>query len=171
MVAIIHEGKTDREFFTTLLDSYALPSSESELRYYNFEGIDNIFKLDHDYYNEIEADNIISKILIVIDADNKYKEHEKKLKTLIEDLSFDSIDIDYFIMADEYQQGNLESFLLSVLDDEQKKCIKEFRKCYKYDLSDKWAYGTFYKHKKHPFDFKHKYFNDLKEKLFKLFEA
>ena len=158
MVAIIHEGKTDREFFTTLLDSYALPSSESELRYYNFEGIDNIFKLDHDYYNEIEADN-------------KYKGHEKKLKTLIEDLSFDSIDIDYFIIADEYQQGNLESFLLSVLDDEQKKCIKEFRKCYKYDLSDKWAYGTFYKQKKHPFDFKHKYFNDLKEKLFKLFEA
>jgi hypothetical protein len=64
----------------------------------------------------------------------------------------------------------LESFLLSVLDDEQKECIEEFKKCYKYELSDKWTYNTFYKQKKHPFDFDHPNFQPLKDKLTDLFK-
>jgi hypothetical protein len=171
MVGIIHEGKTDREFFTALLEAYSLPNTQNDIKYYNFEGVDNIFKISHKYYDEIEKDNILSSILIVIDADEKYDEYDAKLNKLIEDLSFDSIEVDYYIMCDDDKTGNLESFLLSILDDEQKLCIKQFRECYKYDLSDKWAYKTFYKHKKHPFDFNHPNFNELKQKLQTLFEG
>ncbi len=169
MVGILHEGKTDKEFFTTLLKIYDLPDTQNDIKYYNFEGIDNIFKVNHKHYDEIEKDNILKSILIVIDADKKYKEYNEDLKQLLDNLSFKNVNLDFFIMCDENKQGNLESFLLSVLDDEQKKCVQNFRDCYKYDLTDKWAYSTFYKQKKYPFDFNHKNFNDLKQKLQNLF--
>ena len=54
MVGILHEGKTDKEFFTTLLEIYDLPNRQIDIKYYNFEGIDNIFKVSHEYYDEIE---------------------------------------------------------------------------------------------------------------------
>ena len=169
MVAILHEGKTDKSFFTTLFDAYGINATEDNIKYYNFEGIENIFKIGHDYYNEIENDNIISKMLIVIDADKNYSEHQKRLEELIVNFEFEDIEIDYFLMSDESKRGNLESFLLSVLDDEQKECIKKFRECYKYELTDKWAYNTFYKQKNYPFDFNHQNFNELKQKIQNLF--
>ena len=66
-------------------------------------------------------------------------------------------------MCDENKEGNLESFLLSVLDNTQKKCIGLFKDCYKYEINDKLVYNTFYRHKKHPFDFEHTNFNILKK--------
>jgi 5S rRNA maturation endonuclease (ribonuclease M5) len=85
MVGIIHEGKTDREFFTTLLETFNLPNTQNDIKYYNFEGIDNIFKISHSYYDEIEKDNILSSILIVIDADKKHDELKQKLKNLFKE--------------------------------------------------------------------------------------
>ena len=176
MVIIAYEGKSDGEFFDTLLDKCNL--DKNRVTYYEFEGKDNIFNIGHNYYDEIEKHlNKIQKILLVVDADNEkdpnpnrgYDASEKKLKEIIENLDFD-ISINYYIMCDENKEGNLESFLLSVLDEEQKKCIAEFRECYKYELTDKWAYNTFYKQKKYPFDFSHSNFDELKTKLKKLFE-
>lgn len=176
MVIIAYEGKSDRDFFDTLIKSYELPYNE--VIFYDFEGKDNLLNISHSYYDEIEKKHIgkIDKILFVVDADNKkdhnpnrgYEASEKALIKLIEDLGF-NIPIDYHIMCDENREGHLESFLLSVLDDEQKKCINTFKECYKYDLSDKWVYNTFYKQMQHPFDFNHKNFNTLKQKLQNLF--
>ena len=175
MVVIAFEGKSDGDFFNTLLGKYNLPN---EVFYYDFGGKDNLFDIGHSHYDEIEKYiNKIDKILLVVDADNEkdpnpnrgYDASEIKLKEIIEDLEFD-VPIDYYIMCDENQEGNLESFLLSVLDDEQIKCIKDFRKCYKYELSDKWAYNTFYKQKKEPFNFSHSNFDELKQKLKNLFK-
>jgi len=59
---------------------------------------------------------------------------------------------------------------LSILDEKQKGCISDFKACYKYELTDKWIYNTFYKQKRYPFDFNHKNFDELKEKLKNLFE-
>jgi len=171
MVALIHEGKTDKEFFNNLLQSYNLPLLEDKIKYINFEGINNIFQVGNSNYDEIENEikiGKISKMLIVVDADFKYEEHLKKLKETIENLAFD-IPIDFYIMCDDNKEGNLESFLLSVLDDKQKECIKIFKNCYKYELTDKWTYNTFYRHKKYPFDFSHQNFDELKEKLTNLF--
>ena len=178
MVIIAYEGKSDGEFFDTLLDEYNL--DKNKVIYYDFGGKDNLFNISHKYYDEIEREYlaIVSKMLLVVDADNPkdpnpnrgYTASEEKLKETIEDLNFDDIEIDYYIMCDENKEGNLESFLLSILEDEQKECIDNFRECYKYELSDKWVYNTFYKQKKHPFDFSHPNFNELKHKLKNLFE-
>ena len=177
MVVIAYEGKSDGEFFDSLLDTYNL--DKNKVTYYDFEGKDNLFNISNAYYDEIEGDlDIINKILLVVDADNKkdpnpnrgYDASEKALKKLIEDLSFEDVLIDYYIMCDENREGNLESFLLSILEDTQKECIYAFRECYKYELSDKWAYNTFYKQKKEPFNFEHINFKKLKQKLKNLFK-
>jgi len=171
MVIIAFEGKSDGEFFDSLLETYHL--EKNQVSYYDFEGKDNLFNISHEYYNEIEKDIAkIDKILLVVDADNEkdlnphrgFKASKMKLIETIDNLNFD-VEMDYYIMCDTNKEGNLESFLLSILDDEQKKCIDSFRDCYHYELSDKWAYNMFYKQKQHPFDFKHKNFNILKEKL------
>jgi hypothetical protein len=57
-----------------------------------------------------------------------------------------------------------KEFFLSLLK------AKEFRLCYEYDLPDKWLYNSFYKQKKHPFDFHHKRFDELKDRLENLFK-
>jgi hypothetical protein len=119
----------------------------------------------------------LSKVLIIVDADSKddpnpnrgYDASKNALEQLIIELGF-KISIDYYIMCDENKEGNLESFLLSVLDEEQKECINTFKSCYQYELSDKWVYNSFYKQKNHPFDFEHENFKELKTKLEKLFE-
>ena len=105
-----------------------------------------------------------------MDADDKYEQREKDLQRLIHDLDFD-IEIDYFIMRGDGKNGNLESFLLSCLDDEQKECLKTFLACYSYDFTDKHIYNIFYKDKKHPFDFDTPTFHELKFKLGELFDT
>jgi len=177
MVVIAYEGKSDGEFFDILLKDYDLPSNE--VIYYDFEGKDNLFNILHPYYDEIEKKHLnkIDAMLLVVDADNKkdpnpnrgYEASESKLKEVINDLSFD-ITIEYYIMCDENQEGYLESFLLSVLQDKEKECIQSFKSCFEYDLSDKWVYNSFYKHNQHPFDLNHPNFDELKQKQKSLFK-
>ncbi|MCH9739664.1 MAG: hypothetical protein K0U38_02305 [Epsilonproteobacteria bacterium] len=179
MVAILFEGKSDGKFFDDILDRYELP--KEQVAYYDFKGKDNIFNIGHAFYDEIENDinNIgrIHKLFIVVDADNPkdpninrgYAASETKLKEVINNLDF-NISIEYHIMCDENQEGYLESFLLSVLDDKQKECIDTFKSCFSYELTDKWVYNSFYKHNRHPFDFNHPNFNELKQKLKNLFK-
>ncbi|MCB4776408.1 MAG: hypothetical protein LGB73_06545 [Sulfurovum sp.] len=178
MVIIAFEGKSDGEFFDSLLDKYEL--DKNRVTYYDFGGKDNIFNIGHEYYDEIEKKYLskLEKILFVVDADNDkdtnpnrgFEASEKALEKLIDALGFDDVFMDYYIMCDENREGNLESFLLSILDDEQKECIDNFRECYKYELTDKWAYNTFYKQKNEPFDFNHSNFDNLREKLKNLFK-
>jgi len=178
MVIIAYEGKSDGEFFNTLLDEYKL--DKNQVLYYDFKGKDNLFNIGHEHYDEIEKKYLskVYKILLVVDADNKkdqnpnrgYDASQKALKVLIDDLAFEDVSIDYFIMCDENKEGYLESFLLSVLDDTQKECIEKFKCCFEYELTDKWVYNSFYKHNSHPFDFSHKIFDELKQKLKNLFK-
>ncbi len=179
MVAVLFEGKSDEQFLSSICSACGLKTED--ILYYNFEGKDNIFNIKYKYYDDIEESikkGKIEKILLIVDADNKkdlnpnrgYEASEKKLKEVIKNLYF-NIDVDYYIMCDEKKEGNLESFLLSVLDKKQLDCIDEFRKCYEYDLSDKWVYNSFYKQKEHPFDYEHSNFSLFKEKLSNLFKG
>jgi len=179
MVAILFEGKSDGKFFDDIIEQYNLP--KEKVTYYDFEGKDNIFNINHKYYTEIESDieiNKIQKIFIVVDADNPkdpnlcrgYDASSTALKSLISDLSF-NIPIDHYIMCNTEKEGYLESFLLSVLDDTQIQCVTDFKSCFTYELSDKWIYNSFYKHNNHPFDFSHENFNVLKTKLQTLFKG
>ncbi len=173
MVAILFEGISDEEVLKSIIHEYKLEIND--VLFFDFKGKDNIFNISHEYYDEIENEieiGRIEKILIIVDADNPkdpnpnrgYSASEEKLNETINTLEFD-IPVDYYIMCDMNKQGNLESFLLSVLDDEQQECIKKFRECYKHNLSDKAVYNTFYKQKNEPFDFNHSNFSLLKEKL------
>lgn len=177
MVAILFEGISDKAFFHSILEEYNL--EKTEVVFYGFEGKDNLFKISHSNYNYLESDidvGRVTKALLVVDADNEkdtnpnrgFKASKTKLEEVITELDFD-ISLDYYIMCDENKEGNLESFLLSVLEDNQKECIEKFRECYKYDLTDKWAYNTFYKQKKYPFDYNHENFKPLKDVLTNLF--
>ncbi len=177
MVVILTEGKTDIEFLKDFILT-ELKIQREKFEFKNFEGKDNIFKLNHKIYDEIENElDIIDSILIAVDADDPnepspirgYKKTEKELKELIKNLNF-NIPIDYYIFCDEKKEGYLESFLLSVLDNNQKECIQNFKECYKYDLTDKWVYNSFYKQKKYPFDYSHPNFNELRNKLKNLFK-
>lgn len=178
MVAILFEGKTDKDFLTSLLEAYSL--NRDQISFINFEGKDNLFNLSHPHYNNLETDisaGKIDKMLIIADADDEkdpspyrgFGATLTKLCETIENLDF-TIPVDYHIMCDENQQGHLESFLLSVLDADQKECIRRFKECYRYELTDKWAYNTFYKQMKHPFDYHHPNFDLLKSKLKTLFD-
>ena len=177
MVEIIVEGKTDAEFLNDFINSnFNIAREKFDIKV--FDGKDNIFKLNHKYYDEIEEMlHIIDSIIIFADADDPndtspirgFEETEKKLKELIENLDF-NIPIDYYIFCDERKEGYLESFLLSVLDDNQKECIQSFKECYKYDLTDKWVYNSFYKQKNYPFDYSNPNFSQLKIKLQNLFK-
>jgi len=179
MVVFIVEGPTDKTFFEDFLQEMDIPKSNYSFKI--FEGKDNIFNLNHALYDEIEKElDIIDKLFIAVDADDPkdicptrgFQETETKLNTLIDDLGF-NIPTDYFIFSDENKQkGYLESFLLSVLDQEQKKCLENFRKCFfSNTLSDKWVYNSFYKQQKYPFDFHHPNFNTLRTKLQNVFEG
>jgi hypothetical protein len=177
MVAILFEGISDEDFFNSIVSEYQLPIKE--IVFLKFDGKDNLFKISHTNYDSLESDidvGRVTKALLVVDADNEkdknpnrgFKASKDKLEEIIRDLDFD-IPLDYYIMCDQNKEGNLESFLLSVLEDEQKECILKFRECYKYNLTDKWAYNSFYKQMREPFDFNHTNFNLLKEKLTNLF--
>ena len=179
MVAILFEGKTDVAFFDTLVTHYQL--NKDQIIYKNFEGKDNLFNLMHEHYDTLERDieqERITSLLIIVDADNPkdlspcrgYHETQTKLNKLRDSLAF-SIPVDFYIMCDNNQEGYLESFLLSVLDNQQRQCIDTFKDCFQYELSDKWVYNSFYKHHQHPFDFSHQNFNELKQKLQNLFEG
>ena len=178
MVEIIVEGKTDAEFLKDFINSNFIVARERyDIKV--FDGKDNIFKLNHKYYNEIEEMfHIIDSVIIFVDADDPndpspirgYEETESKLNELIGNLDF-NIPTDYYIFCDEKKEGYLESFLLSVLDNNQKECIQNFKEWYKYDLTDKWVYNSFYKQKRHPFDYSHPNFDKLKTKLKNLFEG
>jgi len=177
MVTFIVEGDSDKDFFIDFLTELEITKDRYNIKIFN--GKDNIFKLSCPLYDEIENElDIINKIFIVVDADDPkdkspirgYEETQKHLKSLIKDLEFD-VFIDYFIFSDkDKNRGFLETFLLSVIEDEQQECIENFKECYEYDLSDKFVYNTFYKQKKYPFDFSHPNFDELKQKLINLFE-
>jgi hypothetical protein len=182
MVTIIVEGKTDSEFLIDFINQHFPNILREKYSIKIFEGKDKIFQLNYHIYDEIEElvkNDIIEKILICVDADDPkddcpvrgYRETEQKLNELIEELDF-NIGIDYFIFSDEENKsGYLESFLLSILDEEQKNCIKNFRECFRYDLKDKFVFNTFYKQNSYSFDYSHQNFYELKQKLINLFEG
>ena len=72
MVAILFEGVSDENFFNSILDEYEVP--KNEVVFLKFDGKDNIFKLSHKNYNDLETDidaERITKAIIVVDADNE----------------------------------------------------------------------------------------------------
>jgi len=183
MVKIICEGKTDKNKIIELLEFLDISYSDD---YFIIMGNkSNFFKLDNSKYKTlqqlIKADKI-DKILFIIDADyhedNKeyggYRNTKEKIEQLLLDLNIEKIS-DYYITCNpNTQDGYLESLLLSTVDNNLKQCYNEFLDCIDFKEKNQHKYIMEQLHKitqpNKPYNFNHKNFRELREKLIKLFQ-
>ena len=176
MYAILHEGKSiDKSFFKLLLDNLKL--DKSQVLFYGMGTKSNFFKKEHSQYAdlklEIQSENV-TKLLFIIDADNDFEDTENKLVNIINELNFKEISKFYIACNPLTKEGYLESIILSSLSDVQKNCIENFLECSEFKLKthDKSILNEIYKkaYPNAPYDFTHKNFNELKQKLQNLFK-
>lgn len=144
----------------------------------------NIFKQDNDKYRTllefIKADKI-EKVLYVVDADylndneqyGGYENTKNKIKDLLVNLNIEKICNYYISCEPSTRDGYLESLLLSTVNGNLKNCYDEFLNCIEFKEKKQHKYIMEQLHKitkpNKPYDFNHKNFNELKEKLTNLF--
>lgn len=180
-VAIVCEGKGDKEFFLKLLEYLELDAEK--VSFYPIGVKSNFFNLDKhkDLKLEIDADKIV-KVLFVVDADNaedntKYgglENTKRELTTVIQKLEIEAISSIYVMCDPNTKTGYLESFLLSTIPKDKKHCIDCFLECYGFNPKngDKSTYERIYKtiaHPLSPYRFEHPHFEGLKQTLKNLF--
>jgi len=187
-VSIFHEGNAkkthDNELLKLLIEALELPLDK--VKFVGMGAKSNFFKKENDNYKELLLDikrKAIRKVLFVIDAD--YIENDtlyggventkRELEKVIKELELKSIS-DIYITCDlDKRCGYLESLILSTIPKEQKECIENFLECSDFKSKDnhKAILNQIYKtaYPKAPFDFSHKNFNELKQKLKKLFNG
>lgn len=181
-VAILHEGHAgkseDNWLLKKLLELQGL--DEGRVSFYGMGSKSNFFKPDYKDYREllpmIEADQI-SKVLFIMDADFQsddgvhggYDNCLAALKAMSASLGIDGVCEFYICYDPATKEGNLESLLLSTLDDKKKTCINDFLTCsnFKAKGSSKAILNQVYKtaYPEAPYDFEHENFNELKGKL------
>ena len=183
-VAIVCEGKGDKEFFEKLAIHLEIDLTKL-FSFYIFGGKSFVLDATHKKYkdlkNEIDNDQI-DKILFVVDSDsekshpthNGYENTQIALNSIIEHLGFTAISHTYIMCDPITKKGYLESLILSTIPPQQKKCIECFLTCseFKSKENHKAILNNIYKlaYPNAPFDFKHENFDTLKTKLKNLFQ-
>ena len=183
-VAIVCEGKSDRNFFKKLI--VHLGFAESNISFYILGGKSKFFELANRNYQDIKLEvdsGQIDNILFVVDADDEksdmknggYEKTQQALNGLISELGFDGIS-QTFIMCDPITKtGYLESLILSTISESQRNCISCFLDCSEFESKENHKailnqiYDLAYPNA--PFDFENSYFDELKQTLKNLFEA
>jgi len=187
MVAILHEGNAkktaDNRLIKLLISNLNL--DESRVRFFGIGTKSNFFKLDNRSYNELKLEieeRAINKVLFVIDADYQendskyggYNNSKKELEKIIKELELKEISDIYITCDPDNQCGYLESLILSTIPPKQKDCIEDFLECseFKSKENHKAILNQIYKmgYPNAPYDFSHLNFDELKDKLTKLFE-
>ena len=116
---------------------------------------------------------------MLIKKDNKqyggYSNIEKKIEALLMNLNINSIS-DYYITCNPItKDGYLESLLLSTVDNNLKQCYSKFLDCIDFKEKNQHKYIMEQLHKitkpNKPYEFHHKNFRELREKLIKLFQT
>jgi len=108
-----------------------------KLQIINLKGQDNLEYTLKTILKPREA--IISKIGIIIDADQNFQQSKDEVKKTILSSTIDTKKISYFLTPNNRDLGNLETLLLSSLDKEktpQLQCFKEYKKCLTKSISD-----------------------------------
>ncbi len=183
-IAIICEGKSDRDFFKKLV--VHLGFSEINISFYILGGKSKFFELANRNYQDLKLEvesGQIDNILFVVDADDEksdmknggYEKTQQALQTLISEFGFETIS-QTFIMCDPVTQtGYLESLILSTISESQRNCILCFLACSEFESKENHKailnqiYDLAYPNA--PFDFEHENFDELKQTLKNLFEA
>lgn len=181
-VAILHEGHAGKSEDNWLLKALIdlLDLDKSRVSFYGMGSKSNFFKHDHSDYREllplIDAEQI-DQVLFVVDADFQandetyggYQNSLETLQSMAEELGIGGISEFYICCDPNTQEGNVESLLLSTLDEEKKACIDSFLECsdFKAKENSKAILKQIYKiaYPEAPFDFEHVHFTELKEKL------
>jgi hypothetical protein len=96
------------------------------------------------------------------------------MTNMINKLGIDKISEVIIIRDYETNTGYLESLIFSTLSEQQKECIKNFLDCSKFTSKDnqKSIINQIYKigYPNEPYNYEHPNFNELKEKLKKLYK-
>ncbi len=183
MVKIVCEGKTDKNKISELLEFLEITYTQDNFIVMGNKS--NIFKQEDDKYKTLlklkEVDKIES-ILFVVDADYEkdnniyggYDNTKNEIEKLLVTLDIKNIS-DYYITCNlDTKDGFLESLLLSTVEDNLKDCYDEFLDCIEFNEKNHHKYIMEQLHKitqpEKPYDFDHKNFNELKEKLINIFD-
>jgi len=183
MVKIICEGVGDVKNIKKVLDFFNIEYIDDMFIYTN--GKSFLVNSKSEVYDTLKKQleiGQVDKILIIADVDDS-KNDEKlcgekntisKIEKLQEELNIQGKS-DYFLACDpQTRKGYFESLLLSTVDEEVKKCYEEFRICSGLNskATDKNIMSELHNLTKpdKPYDFNHQNFDELKEKLIKLFE-
>lgn len=182
-VAIVCEGKGDREFFEKFAIHLGFDVTKL-FSFYIFGGKSFVLDVTHKKYkdlkDEIDSDQI-DKILFVVDSDseksdpkhNGYENTQIALDSIIEHLGFTAISHTYIMCDPMTRKGYLESLILSTIPEKQRNCIACFLACSEFKSKEhhKAILNDIYKlaYPNAPYDFEHTHFDELKTKLKNLF--
>ncbi|NOZ90920.1 MAG: hypothetical protein GXO60_06520 [Epsilonproteobacteria bacterium] len=187
MVAILHEGNAkktaDNELLKLLIENLNLDITN--VKFFGIGTKSNFFKIDNRAYKELLMEfheNIISKILFVVDADYQendlkyggYENTKKELEKVINELGLKNYSDIYITCDPKTKSGYLESLILSSIPKKQKECIEDFLDCSEFKSKENYKaiLNQIYKiaYPNAPFDFSHPNFNKLKQKLKNIFK-
>lgn len=186
-VAIVCEGKSDKEFFEKLIkhldeENKIQNLKKTTLNFYIFGGKSKVFDTNHKKYEELKLEAERTKrILFVVDADNEandlvnngFENTQQGLNDTIAKLGFYEISDTYIMCDPETKVGYLESLILSTIPEQQKTCIERFLECsqFKSKENHKVILNQIYNmaYPNAPYDFKHPHFDELKTQLTQLF--
>lgn len=186
-VAILHEGNAgkseDNKLLKAMIQAQGL--DESRVIFYGMGTKSNFIDYSYKDYQEliplIEADQI-GKVLLTADADSQkidrkyggYENSMNMLKGVAQHFKMNELCQFYVFCDPSTRQGNVESLLLTTLSDEKKTCIENFLDCsgFKARGNSKAILNDIYNraYPEPPYNFEHQHFDDLKQKLAKLFE-
>ena len=182
MVAILHEGGTDKKNIKNILDFLQIDYSDND--FHKMTNKANFYKTEHTVY-KILKQNIdngkISKVLFILDADYKHDQRKtggkaKTISSLESTISQLSLTCEYeiFVVCEPSKdEGFFETLLLSSVDTKIKKCYDQFNICTGLNKEEdvKKTMGRLYQltSPNKPYSFEHKNFTPLKETLTKLF--
>jgi hypothetical protein len=180
MVRILCEGKTDKKFILGILSHLGIEDRGSD---FEIMGCKNNF-FDIQKYKiilQLVNSDQLNNLLFVIDADYESKDSRyggydncyTEMTKMINKLGIDKISEVIIIRDYETNTGYLESLIFSTLSKQQKECIKNFLDCSKFLSKDnhKSIINQIYKigYPNEPYNYEHPNFNELKEKLKKLY--
>lgn len=186
MFAILHEGNAkktaDNKLIKLLIKDLGL--GENSFSFYGLGSKGNFFKGDNPQYKVLLSEineETISKVLFIIDADYEkndkiyggFDNTKKELENIIESLDIKNISDIYITCDPSTKDGYLESLILPSIPTKQKECIESFLDCSEFKSKDNHKailnqiYNSAYPNA--PYDFSHKNFDELKQKLQNLF--
>ncbi len=170
MINILVEGETDVAFIKYICQYLSIDSTIIKIT--DMNGIGGLNKTIESLSPELQRGE---KILIFADADNSYQTRKDEITNIINNKS-----IDFFLLPNNEDKGDLESLLLSTLPNNIiLKCFDTYIECLKQDninitsINDKsrlFAYTTLSFNQKpkesfENFDFNHQSFYKIKEFL------